>query len=250
MGDCYDIYNTKVMFTVESEHICTNHFPWLCWDVMMYYLVLQLCLLECKTCSAIVNVLLNVIIYINPRNWFGCQELGFSVPMCLMWSWSSACVFRTSSITIHLPFNMIPSITAMSSQNVQYILMSYSIWSLFSGQPTIMYPFIYCKCSSCVVACCKHGIDMHSGIFVAVCIVSTFISMPGIFASLFSEWLCLESQSAMKRSGPCLYNILTWNWCILRKIYCILYDSVATSFLNNATTGLWLVIILTFLAKQ
>ena len=71
------IYNTKVMFIVESEHIFTYHLPCLCWDVTMYYLVLQLCLLKCKTCSAIFNVFYNVIIYINPINQFMCQELGY-----------------------------------------------------------------------------------------------------------------------------------------------------------------------------
>ena len=89
-----------------------------------------------------------------------------------------------------------------------------------------------------MVASANCGIDMHSGMFAAVCIFSTFISMPGISASLFSVWLCLESQYAMKRSGPGLYNILTQNWSILRRIHYILCDSVATSFLNIATSGL------------
>ena len=66
----------------------------------------------------------------------------------------------------------------------------------------------------------------------------TLISMTGISTSLFSILLCLESISAVKRSGPGLYNILTQKWCILRRICCILCDSVATSFLNIATSGL------------
>ena len=41
-----------------------------------------------------------------------------------MWSWSSACGFDTSGITMCLPFIMMPSITAMSSLNDQYALMS------------------------------------------------------------------------------------------------------------------------------
>ena len=159
--------------------------------------------------------------------------------MWLMWSWSSACAFKASSITTCLPFIIIPSITTMSSQKVQYILMSHGIWSLFPGQPMMMHPFWHCKRSSCAVACYNCGTDMHSMMFVAVHIVSTFISMSGISASLFSLWLHLESQYAMKRSGPGFYNILTLNWCILRRICCILCDSVATSFLNIATRVLW-----------
>ena len=68
----------------------------------------------------------------------------------------------------------------------------------FSGQPTMMYPFGHCKWLSCVVACCNCGIDMHSRMFVAVCIASTFLSMPGISVSLFSV--------------PCLYG----GWSILQ----------------------------------
>ena len=112
------IYNTKVICIVESEHVCTSHLPWLCQDVLMYY------------------------------------------------------------------------------------------------------------------------VDMHFRMFVAVCIVSTFISMPVISVPLFSVWLGLESQSAMKISGPGLYNILTQNWHILRRICCILCDSVAVPFLNITTSGL------------
>ena len=54
----------------------------------------------------------------------------------------------------------------------------------------------------------------------------------------------------MKRSDPGLYNILTWNWCILRRMHCIPCDSVATSFLNIATSGLWSAVLLISLAKQ
>ena len=146
-----------------------------------------------------------------------CQELSFSIAMWLIWSWSCACVLKASGITTHLPFSMIPLVTTMLCQNIQCILMSYGIWSLFSGQPTMIYPFSHCKWSSCVVACCNCGSDMHSGMSLAVCIVSTSISMPYISASLFSVWLCLESKSVMKRSGTGLCNILTQNWCILRK---------------------------------
>ena len=63
---------------------------------------------------------------------------------------------------------------------------------------------------------------MQSGMFVVVCMVSIFNCMPGISASLFSVWLCLERQSGMNRSGLDLYMILTLYWCILSRINCIL----------------------------
>ena len=78
---------------------------------------------------------------------------------------------------------------------------------------------------------------MHSGMLVAVCIVFILNSMPGISASLFSSWFSQDSQSAMNKSGPGLYTILTLYWCILRRICCSLCDNVATSFLNIATSG-------------
>ena len=125
---------------------------------------------------------------------------------------------------------MIPLITAMPSQNVQYALISCGIWSLFSGHPTMIYPISHCKWTSCAVARCICGTDMDLGMFVIVCIASTFMSIPCISASLFSEWLCLDSQSVMKSCGPGLYIILTWNWFILRRMHFILCDRVATSF--------------------
>ena len=79
---------------------------------------------------------------------------------------------------------------------------------------------------------------MQSGIFVVVCMVLIFNCMPGISASSFSEWFCLESQSVMNRSGPGLYMILNLDWCILSRIHCILCDNVATSFLKITTNGL------------
>ena len=138
---------------------------------------------------------------------------------------------NTLGITTCPPIIMIPSITTMSSQNTQYVLMSCGIWSLISGQPMMLHPFIHCKWSSCEVAFCSCCIDMHSGMFAAVCMVSTFTFMPGICASLFSLWLCLESQSVMNRLRSGLYNIMTliypenslfslWQCCNIFSEYC------------------------------
>ena len=79
---------------------------------------------------------------------------------------------------------------------------------------------------------------MQPGMLVVVCIASIFSCMTGIFPSLFFLWFCLESQSAMNRSSPGLYMILTLYWCILSRIHCSIYHSVAMSFLNIATGGL------------
>ena len=50
---------------------------------------------------------------------------------------------------------------------------------------------------------------MQFGMYVVRCIALMFIFMAGISSSLFSLWFCLDSQSAMNRSDPGLYIILT-----------------------------------------
>ena len=132
-----------------------------------------------------------------------------------------------------------PSITAMSYQNVQYGLMSCSICS-----------FRHCSSLSWQIACCSLCIAMESGMLVVVCKASIFNCIPGISASFLSLCFCLESQSAMNRYVPSLCMILTLYWHILIRIHCSFCNSVATSFLNIATSSLWSVIILNSLAKQ
>ena len=149
--------------------------------------------------------------------------------MWFSWSGSNACVWKDSGITTCLLFSMIHSITNMSSYNVQYVCMSCDIWFPFSGQPLMMYTFSCCRWSSCDVACCNCCIVMHSGMFVIVCMASIFNCMPGISASLFSVCFCLESQSAMNRSGLGLHIFLTLYWCILSRIHCILCEKFAMS---------------------
>ena len=83
-----------------------------------------------------------------------------------------------------------------------------------------------------------------------LCITLMFIFMPSISSSLFSLWFCLDSQSAMKRSGSDLYIVLTLCWWILSGMHCNLWDSIAKSLLKFLTKGFWSVIILTSLAKQ
>ena len=90
----------------------------------------------------------------------------------------------------------------------------------------------------------------HALWYVGGCLmVLIFICMSGISTSLFSLWFCLESQSSINMSGPGLYMIQALYWCILSRIHCSLCDSVAMS-LNIATSGMWSVMMLTYLTKQ
>ena len=140
------IYYAKIMFIIESEHVCVNYLPRSCQDVMMYHIVLWLCLLKCKAGTTIFmwfsisSFILTQYTDLHARSLFF-----FSIPMWLTWRWSSACVFNILGVITCLAFIMILSITAMSSWNVQYVLISHGIWSLFSGHPMMMYPFSHCK---------------------------------------------------------------------------------------------------------
>ena len=127
-----------------------------------------------------------------------------------------------------------------------------SLYLVFNFSPSCDdVPFSHSKCSSCPVTCCICRIDKHSGMFVDICIASTLMSIHTMyFSSLFSVCLYLDSQSAMKSSGPSLYIILTCFWCVLRRMHWIHCERVARSFFNIATQGLWSVIILTSLAEQ
>ena len=72
-------------------------------------------------------------------------------------------------------------------------------------------------CPSCDVSHCNPCIVKQSGMLEVVCMVSILNTIPSTSAPLLSMWFCLESQYAMKISGP---------------------DSVATSFLKITTSSL------------
>ena len=64
---------------------------------------------------------------------------------------------------------------------------------------------------------------------------STVFSI-SIFISLFSSWLCHDSQSAMNSSGPGLYSIL---YCCMHRIMCSKHcDNVAASLPITDTNSL------------
>ena len=157
----------------------------------------------------------------------------FSMPMWFVYNWLSTCSFKLLVIMMHLPLSITPFITASSSLYDQYGCKSAYSSSLLSGQPEIIIPFSCCRWLSSDDACCISAIHTHSGISVTVCIASTFISMPLIGLSFPSVWLCLNSQSAMKISGPGLYMIWTLYWCIFNGMCCMCCDNVATSFFKH-----------------
>ena len=137
-----------------------------------------------------------------------------------------------------LPLSIMLSITANSSLYDQYGCMSTCRSSLLSGQPVIIISFSCCRWEFSDNAHCISAIDMHFGISIAVCMASTHMSMPFIGLSFPSVWLCLDSQSAIKISGPGLYMIWTLYWWIFNSMHCMHYDNVAAYFLNIDTNGL------------
>ena len=116
-------------------------------------------------------------------------------------SWLSTCSLKLLGMIMHLPFSIMPSITASSSLYDQYGCKSAHSSSLLSGQPVIIIPFSCCRWLSHDNACCISAIDTHSGISIAVCMASTQMSMPFIGLCFPSVWLCLNSLSAMKSQG-------------------------------------------------
>ena len=117
------------------------------------------------------------------------------MPMWLICSCFSAWCCNASSITICLPLMTTPSITAMSSLNVQYVLMSCSSWFLLWGYPCMTYSMRYWRSWSIDVASCSSCIFIHSGVLVVDCIWLILVHMPVISSSLFLLWFCLETAS-------------------------------------------------------
>ena len=167
-----------------------------------------------------------------------------------MCSCFNACCYSASGITIPWPLMTAPSITAMSSLNIQCFLMSYGSWSLLSDHSYMIYSMSCLRCWSWDVASFSLLNVMHSGTLIINCMALMLICMPLISLSLFSLWFCLGSQSAMNKSGLGLYMILTLYWCILNRIHRSLCNSVTTSFWNMMMNDLWSMVVLTSLAKQ
>ena len=117
---------------------------------------------------------------------------------------------------------------------------------IFCAQPTCNYNVFRCwRCLSCADVCLICEIEIHSGMSFMLCVVSILISISLMGLSFPSSWLCCDSQSAVNIFGPGLYRIWTLYWWIFNRMCCVHFNSVAMSFLNIATNGLWLVMMWT-----
>ena len=99
----------------------------------------------------------------------------FSMPIWFVWSWLSTCCLKLFGIIMCLSLSMMmPSFTPSSSLYDQYSFNPAFMSSLLSGQSAIIIFFNFWRWSSCDDACCSSVIDRHSGISVAVCMMSTW----------------------------------------------------------------------------
>ena len=142
------------------------------------------------------------------------RSLIFSIPTGWVGVLLMLMFLNESGITTHLPLSIthksMPSHLWMSSMFACLVV------SYLCSLASLWWCNLLAAAGSlsCEVACCHCCIVMPSGMFFIFCMA------------------------------------LNIQWCILRRIHYILCDSIATSFLKIATSGLWSVIILTFLAKQ
>ena len=164
---------------------------------------------------------------LSVNNWYVLSKRNSQCNVLITWTCSNACLCNDSGITICIPYRITPLITAMSSGNISCVL-----WNLIFVLWPALDDIFFEAWKVLMLWCCLLylHIFMQSGMLVVVCMVSIFNCIPGISASLFSLWFCLDSQSAINRPGPDLCMILALYWCILSRIHCILCDSIAMSF--------------------
>ena len=122
--------------------------------------------------------------------------------------------------------------------------------SLFHSQPLNMYICSIWISASTPSILQMSVIDMYTGMSIAMLDACILRLIPTISWSLFSVWLWWDSQSAMYRSGPGLYNMHTLYWWMLSIMHCSHYKRVVISLLTIATNGFWSVIMFTSLVKQ
>ena len=139
-----------------------------------------------------------------------------------------------------LAFMAMPSIMANSCLMGQYFCMSCVMSSFFCGQSFMIHGFSCCRCVSLAVTSYIMCIDVHTDMSSAVSITLMFMLRHHISLSLFSSWLCHDSQSALNSPGLCLYSIHTLYWYMCRIMHCRCCDNVATSLCIIATNSLWL----------
>ena len=122
----------------------------------------------------------------------------FSIPIWLMWSCSNDCCCSDAGITILLSINAIPSVTARSSQKVQYS------WFL-------VFPLFW------LLAIC-------------LCILSGIVSTHYHELHLIYLGLCLNSQPVMYSSRPGWYGLHMFYWYRCSTMHCNHCHDIATCF--------------------
>ena len=133
---------------MQSKYVCSYYFPWFGKDIMMHNFFSWLGLLKMKVCRTIF-MWFSMSAYI-PTHYTDLHAniLLFSVPMWLMFSYFNAFCCNVSGILYISVWMITSSITAMSSLNIHYVLMSHSNWSLLTGHPCMMYSFSHWRCFS------------------------------------------------------------------------------------------------------
>ena len=113
-----------------------------------------------------------------------------------------------------------------------------------------MYGSSICRSVSLIIAAHISSIDVHIRMSTVILILCMLTFIPVISLSLLSVWLLWDNQSSLHYLGPDLFKMHTIYFWMCSMVDCNCWDSVATSFLNIATNGLWFVITYTSLAKQ
>ena len=146
-------------------------------------------------------------------------------------------------------FMAILSITVSTSLNVQWCLMSWLLSFLVESHLSVIYFLSFCMCSS--VCCILYIFYQHTcwcvrcnpGYISAQFHTSYFFIFP---LKILLPW----EPVWYKYIDPWFVELCILYWCFVSMMCCSCYDSIATSFLNIATKGLWSVITWTSLAKQ
>ena len=151
-------------------------------------------------CSILVFMLIQYTDYLARSHFF-------SIPMWLLCSWSSICFCNEKGIITHLSFIVTPIITARSCLIGQYLPKVGSKSSLFCGYPLVICACSICSSASILIAVLMSFIDVQTGMSIVMLSVCILMLIPAISWSLFSVWLWQDSQSALWRSGPGLYDM-------------------------------------------
>ena len=122
--------------------------------------------------------------------------------------------------------------------------------SLLFDQAFIIYSFSSCRCASLDVTSCILHTDVHIGRSTAVFITLKFMVSLCTSLSLFSSWLCHDSQFSMNSLGPGLWSMHTLYWCMQRFNCYRCCNNIATSLPIIVINVLWSMMQSTLLAKH